>query len=153
MISTGNLKTAQKVLQWFTHISHVAFDFFWHPEISQSTVYPTLQGRDTHVSPGVDLSPRRQQHPADLPVAFERRPVQRGAAPAPVVLRGHGAGHRPQQVAHRAEVTVHGRPDDVIAASGGHGPPQEGTGGRAANPIPLVGIRWKSHEIIFGKML
>ena len=99
-------------------------------------MYPSLQGRDTHVSPGVDLGPRRQQHPADLSVAFARRPVQRGAAPAPVVLRGRGAGHRPQQVPHRAEQTPVGRPDDVVAASGGHGPPREGPG-RAANPIPF----------------
>ena len=60
----------------------------------------------------------------------ERRVVQRGAAVD--VRRGHRAGHRPQQVPHRAEQTPVGRPDDVVAASGGHGPPREGTGGRVA---------------------
>ena len=113
-------------------------------------MHPSLQGREAVPVPGVDLGPRRQQHPADLPVAVERRPVQRGAAGD--ALRGRGAGHRPQQVPDRAEVAEGSRRDDVVAASEGHGPPWEGPGGRAANPIPLVGIRWKSHEIIFGKM-
>ena len=56
--------------------------------------------------------------------------MQRGAAAA--VRRGHGAGHRPQQVPHPAEAVEHGRVEDVVVASGGHGPPREGTGGRAA---------------------
>ena len=124
-------------------------NFFGTLKSPPSTVHPSLQGREAFVSPGVDLGPRCQQHPLDLRVAELRRPVQRGAAVG--VLRGHGAGHRPQEVPDLAEVTEAGRRDDVVAASEGHGPPREGPG-RAANPIPLVGIRWKSHEIIFGKM-
>ena len=147
MISTGNLKTAffkfqnlpsppkpPKVLQCFTHqnlyISHVAFEILGTLKSPQSTVYPSLQGREAIVVPGVHLGPRRQQHPADLRVAGVRRPVQRGAAVD--VRRGHRAGHRPQQVPDPAEVTVEARRDDVVAASEGHGPPREGTGGRAA---------------------
>ena len=91
---------------------------------------PSLQGREAGVVPGVDLGPRRQQHPADLHVAVaRRREVQRGVAVAGFV--GHGAGHRPQQVPDPAEVTAAGRLEDVVVASGGHGPPREGTGGRA----------------------
>ena len=95
----------------------------------QSTVSPSLQGREAFVSPGVHLGPRRQQHPADLHVAAGRRPVQRG--PPVAALRSHGAGHRPQQVADPPEVTAAGRQEDVVVASEGHGPPREGTG-RAA---------------------
>ena len=62
-------------------------------------------------------------------MALERRVVQRALA---VGLRGHRAGHRPQDVAHRAEAAIEGRQEDVGAALG-HGPPREGaTGGRAA---------------------
>ena len=93
-------------------------------------MHPSLQGREAFLSPGVDLGPRRQQHPADLRVAFVRCAVQRGGAAS--VRRGHGAGHRPQQVPDPAEVTGGGRLEDVVAASEGHGPPLEGTGGRAA---------------------
>ena len=87
----------------FTSFSHVEFDFVWHPEISRSTVYPSLQGREAIVVPGVDLGPRRQQHPADLRAAVARRPVQRGAAAEDAVLRGpghsgHSAGVRPHDV-------------------------------------------------------
>ena len=91
---------------------------------------PSLQGREAFDLPGVHLGPRRQQHPADLRVAVVHRPVQRGDVEAAALL-GHGAGHRPQQVPDPPEVTEPGRHDDVVAASGGHGPPREGTG-RAA---------------------
>ena len=94
----------------------------------QSTVHPSLQGREAFVVPGVHLGPR-QQHPADLRVASDRRLVQRG--PPVAVLPGHGAGHRPQDVADPPEVTAAGRQEDVVVASEGHGPPREGTG-RAA---------------------
>ena len=112
-----------KTAQSFTFHSHVEFDFFWHLEISQSTVYIHLfkPRAEVVVSPGVHLGPRRQQHPADLRAAVARRPVQRGAAGD--VLRGHGAGHRPQQVPHRAEATAPGRREDVVAASGATGRP------------------------------
>ena len=102
----------------FHIISHVEFDFFWPPEISpKHRVYPSLQGREAIVVvPGVHFGLRRQQHPADLRVAVARRRVQRGAAG--VVLRGHGAGHRPQQVPDRAELAAEGRPDDVVVALG-----------------------------------
>ena len=128
-----------KTAQSFTFHSHLEFDFFWHPEISpKHRVYPSLQGREAVVVPGVDLGPRRQQHPADLHVAFGRRPVQRGVAAA--VRRGHGAGHRPQQVPDPPEVTADGRLEDVVAASGGHGPPREGTG-RAAEATTET-LKW-----------
>ena len=104
--------------------------FFCTLKSPQSTLHPSLQGREAFLSPGVDLGPRRQQHPADLRVAFVRCAVQRGGAAS--VRRGHGAGHRPQQVPDPAEVTGGGRLEDVVAASEGHGPPLEGTGGRAA---------------------
>ena len=91
-------------------------------------MHPSLQGREAvELVPGVDLGPRRQQHPADLRVAFARRDVQRSEG----LLRGHGAGHRPQQVPDPPHMTAAGRCEDVVAASGGHGPPREGTGGRA----------------------
>ena len=92
-------------------------------------MHPSLQGREANNVPGVHLGPRRQQHPADLRVAFARRDVQRGGAGE--VLHGHGAGHRPQEVPDPAEVTAEGHPDDAVAASEHHGPPREGTG-RAA---------------------
>ena len=84
------------------------------------------------VDTGVDLGLCRQQHPADLHVAGVRREVQRGAAAA--VPRGHGAGHRPQQVPHGAEAADRGRQDDVVAASAG-GRPGRGFGGRATEAI------------------
>ena len=59
-------------------------------------MHPSLQSREAFDLPGVHLGPRRQQHPADLRVAFARRDVQRGGAEAG--RRGHGAGHRPQEV-------------------------------------------------------
>ena len=119
-----------KTAQSFTFHSHLEFEFFWHLEISQSTVHPSLQGREAAVAPGVDLGPCRQQHPADLRAAVvARRPVQRGVAGS--VLRSHGAGHRPQDVADPPEVTAARRQEDVVVASEGHGPPREGTG-RAA---------------------
>jgi len=93
-------------------------------------VYPSLQGREAVDLPGVHLGPRRQQHPADLRVAFARRVVQGGAAQ--VANPGHGAGHRPQEVPDPPEVTAVGRREDVVVAWEGHGPPREGTGGRAA---------------------
>mmetsp|Transcript_67731 Transcript_67731/g.106531 ORF Transcript_67731/g.106531 Transcript_67731/m.106531 type:complete len:203 (-) Transcript_67731:1098-1706(-) len=74
-----------------------------------------IQGRPAAQSPGVHPGPRRQQHPAHLRVAEERRDVQRGGAAVAVRL-GHGAGHRPQQVPHRAEAASLGRHDDVVAA-------------------------------------
>ena len=92
-------------------------------------MYPSPQGREAFVGSGVHLGPRRQQHPADLRVAVARHPVQRGAAAG--VLPDHGAGVLPQDVPDPPEVTVDGRPEDVVAASEHHGPPREGTG-RAA---------------------
>ena len=89
-------------------------------------MHPSLQSREAFDLPGVHLGPRRQQHPADLRVAFARRDVQRGGAEAG--RRGHGAGHRPQEVPDPPEVTVEGRQEDVVVASGGHGPPREATG-------------------------
>ena len=92
-----------KVLQCFTHqshqnlyISHVEFEILSTLKSPQSTVHPSLQSREAFDLPGVHLGPRRQQHPADLRVAFARRDVQRGGAEAG--RRDHGAGHRPQQV-------------------------------------------------------
>jgi len=70
--------------------------FFDTLKSAPSTVYPSLQVREASVGSGVHLGPRRQQHPADLRVAFVRCAVQRGGAAS--VRRGHGAGHRPQQV-------------------------------------------------------
>ena len=93
-------------------------------------MHPSLQSREAFDLPGVHLGPRRQQHPADLRVAFARRDVQRGGAEAG--RRGHGAGHRPQEVPDPPEVTAVGRREDVVVAWEGHGPPREGTGGRAA---------------------
>ena len=94
-------------------------------------MYPSLQGQEAaDLRPGVDLGPCRQQHPADLRAAVVRRPVQRSVAEA--VLLGHGAGHRPQQVPDRAQVTAPGRHEDVVVASE-HGPPWEG-------------VRWKGRR-------
>ena len=92
-------------------------------------MYPSLQGREAIVVPGVDLGPRRQQHPAHLRVAFARRDVQHGEVEA--VRRGRGAGHRPQQVPDPPEAAVVGRREDVVVASEGHGPPRESTGSAA----------------------
>ena len=130
-----------KTAQSFTFHSHVEFDFFWHLEISQSTVYIHLLQAESRGrrQPGVHLGPRRQQHPADLRAAVARRPVQRGAAGD--VLRGHGAGHRPQQVPHRAEATAPGRREDVVAASGPRaapgGPRWKGRRGHKGDPKNL----------------
>ena len=63
----------------FHIISHFDFDFVGNLKSAPSTVCPSLQGREATVVPGVHLGPRRQQHPADLPVALVRRLVQRGA--------------------------------------------------------------------------
>ena len=104
--------------------------FFDTLKSAPSTVYPSLQVREASVGSGVHLGPRRQQHPADLHVAVVRRPVQRGGAEA--ALRGHGAGHRPQEVPHGSEAAAPGCRDDVVVASEHHWPPREGTGGRAA---------------------
>ena len=112
-----------------TFTFHILTSILFGTLKSQSTVHPSLQSREAFVVPGVHLGPRRQQHPADLRAASDRRLVQRG--PPVAVLPGHGAGHRPQDVAHRAEAAIEGRHDDVVVASGGHGPPREGTG-RAA---------------------
>ena len=139
MISTGNClgkspikptKPTKPALPFTFHIiSHFEFDFFRHLEISQSTVSISSGPRGRRRS-WRRPRPRRQQHPADLHVAVaRRREVQRGVAVAGFV--GHGAGHRPLQVPDPAEVTAAGRLEDVVVASGGHGPPREGTGGRA----------------------
>ena len=87
-------------------------------------MYPSLQGQEAIVVPGVHLGPRRQQHPAHLRVAAVRRVVQHGGVDA--VRRGRGAGHRPQQVPDPPEVTAVGRREDVVVASEGHGPPPGG---------------------------
>ena len=115
-----------KVLH-FIHI--LSSNIFGTLKSPPSTVHPSLQGREAFVAPGVDLGPRRQQHPADLRAAVDRRDVQRGVADD--VPRGHGAGHRPQDVPDPPEVTAGGRRDGVVVASEHHGPPREGTG-RAA---------------------
>ena len=135
MISTGNCffvlsptkptKPTKPTLPFTFHIiSHhftschilnsIFFDTLKSP---QSTVYPSLQGREAGELPGIHLGPRRQQHSADLRVAFVRCAVQRGDAVE--VRLGHGAGHRPQQVPHGAEAAVIRRPEEFVVASGG----------------------------------
>ena len=134
MISTGNcfLKPYKIYQTHQTHptvyISHHFTSFhilnsiyFGLLKSPQSTVCPSLQGREAPGVPGLQLGPRRQQHPARLRAVFGRRLVQRGAAAA--VRRGHGAGHRPQQVPHPAEAVEHGRVEDVVVASGATGRP------------------------------
>ena len=106
IISTGNCffkspikptKPTKPTLPFTVHIISHHFTcwirFFLHPEISQSTVYPSLQGREAIVVPGVDLGPRpsRPRHQAT----------------------------EPQQVPHSAEVAEVGRQDDVVVAYGG----------------------------------
>ena len=106
IIATGTYQTHQN--HPTLSISHVEFE---------STI--SISGRGAAVVPGVHRGPRPQQHPADLRVAAERRHVQRGAVEE-AALRGRGAGHRPQQVPHGADVAAGGRLDDVDVPSG-HG--------------------------------
>ena len=145
IISTGNCrflpasKPTKPTMRFTFHIiSHVEFEILSTQSaagcnLGRATAPRNvllMQGREASPVPGIHLGPCRQQYPADLRAAAVRRPVQRGDAEA--VLRGHSAGHGPQQVADRAEAAVEGCREDVVVASGGHGPPREATGGRAA---------------------
>ena len=88
----------------FHIISHFEFDFFWHLEISQSTVYPSLQGREAVDLPGVHLGPRRQQHPADLRVAFAASGEPRAALAGHRWMGRRGHNGDPKFVTGRLEL-------------------------------------------------
>ena len=121
---------------------HVEYDFFF----ALRNIPPKHHGREAADVPGVHLGPRRQQHPADLHMPAERRPMQRGGSQE-AVPRGHGARLRLHEVPHGTHGAALDRLEEAVAASG-HGPR---TGGRSANEIPSP-IKCKPYEIILGKM-